>query len=132
MCPLQVYQDNVYSPDCRFHSFKKVLYQMGHEYSSNVELASFHSTSKGYMGEYVGRHSSLPLAGLLGPSACTLLSACCSLVVRPHGWKAAFTTCHWCKNQETGCISGKTNGRRAMRVQTLKGNAAMLKRSQTG
>lgn len=64
MFPLQVYQDNVYSPDCRFHSFKKVLYQMGHEYSSNVELASFHSTSKGYMGEYVCRFSSLPRAGL--------------------------------------------------------------------
>nr|XP_048290606.1 alanine aminotransferase 2 isoform X2 [Myodes glareolus] len=47
----EVYQDNVYSADCRFHSFKKVLYQMGHEYSSNVELASFYSTSKGYMGE---------------------------------------------------------------------------------
>uniref|UniRef100_A0A8C0NHH2 alanine transaminase n=1 Tax=Canis lupus familiaris TaxID=9615 RepID=A0A8C0NHH2_CANLF len=47
----EVYQDNVYSPDCRFHSFKKVLYEMGPEYSSNVELASFHSTSKGYMGE---------------------------------------------------------------------------------
>ncbi|GAB1293430.1 Alanine aminotransferase 2 [Apodemus speciosus] len=47
----EVYQDNVYSPDCRFHSFKKVLYQMGQEYSGNVELASFHSTSKGYMGE---------------------------------------------------------------------------------
>ncbi|XP_016003128.2 alanine aminotransferase 2 [Rousettus aegyptiacus] len=47
----EVYQDNVYSPDCRFHSFKKVLSEMGPEYSSNVELASFHSTSKGYMGE---------------------------------------------------------------------------------
>lgn len=46
-----MYQDNVYSPDCKFHSFKKVLYEMGPEYSSNVELASFHSTSKGYMGE---------------------------------------------------------------------------------
>nr|XP_014333591.1 PREDICTED: alanine aminotransferase 2 [Bos mutus] len=47
----EVYQDNVYSSDCKFHSFKKVLYEMGPEYSSNVELASFHSTSKGYMGE---------------------------------------------------------------------------------
>uniref|UniRef100_G1PU09 alanine transaminase n=1 Tax=Myotis lucifugus TaxID=59463 RepID=G1PU09_MYOLU len=47
----QVYQDNVYSADCRFHSFKKVLSEMGPEFSSNVELASFHSTSKGYMGE---------------------------------------------------------------------------------
>ncbi|KAI1904075.1 hypothetical protein AGOR_G00001940 [Albula goreensis] len=42
----EVYQDNVYSPDCRFHSFKKVLYEMGPEYFNSVELASFHSTSK--------------------------------------------------------------------------------------
>ncbi|CAK6436562.1 unnamed protein product [Pipistrellus nathusii] len=47
----EVYQDNVYSADCTFHSFKKVLWELGPEYSSNVELASFHSTSKGYMGE---------------------------------------------------------------------------------
>ncbi|XP_053557904.1 alanine aminotransferase 2 [Bombina bombina] len=47
----EVYQDNVYSESCQFHSFKKVLYEMGPEYSNNVELASFHSTSKGYMGE---------------------------------------------------------------------------------
>ncbi|XP_075045311.1 alanine aminotransferase 2 [Mixophyes fleayi] len=47
----EVYQDNVYSESCQFHSFKKVLYEMGPEYSSTVELASFHSTSKGYMGE---------------------------------------------------------------------------------
>ncbi|KAI2662498.1 Alanine aminotransferase 2 [Labeo rohita] len=46
-----VYQDNVYAPDCQFHSFKKVLYEMGPEYFNSVELASFHSTSKGYTGE---------------------------------------------------------------------------------
>lgn len=68
----QVYQDNVYSPDCKFHSFKKVLYEMGPEYSSNVELASFHSTSKGYMGEYVGPHL-LPTAS--GPAPYQIPSA---------------------------------------------------------
>ncbi|KAJ8276884.1 hypothetical protein GJAV_G00068980 [Gymnothorax javanicus] len=47
----EVYQDNVYAEDCKFHSFKKVLFEMGPEYSSTVELASFHSTSKCYMGE---------------------------------------------------------------------------------
>ncbi|XP_068457679.1 alanine aminotransferase 2 isoform X2 [Clinocottus analis] len=47
----EVYQDNVYAPDCQFHSFKKVLFEMGPEYSSSVELVSFHSTSKGYTGE---------------------------------------------------------------------------------
>uniref|UniRef100_A0A8C5QYD9 Alanine aminotransferase 2 n=1 Tax=Leptobrachium leishanense TaxID=445787 RepID=A0A8C5QYD9_9ANUR len=47
----EVYQDNVYSDSCKFHSFKKVLYEMGPEYFKHVELASFHSTSKGYTGE---------------------------------------------------------------------------------
>ncbi|XP_067108924.1 alanine aminotransferase 2-like isoform X1 [Osmerus mordax] len=47
----EVYQDNVYADGCQFHSFKKVLFEMGPEYSSAVELASFHSTSKCYMGE---------------------------------------------------------------------------------
>ncbi|NXK92282.1 ALAT2 aminotransferase, partial [Formicarius rufipectus] len=48
---LQVYQDNVYAPGCAFHSFKKVLMEMGPPYSESVELASFHSISKGFMGE---------------------------------------------------------------------------------
>ncbi|XP_035274357.1 alanine aminotransferase 2 [Anguilla anguilla] len=47
----EVYQDNIYSPDCQFHSFKKVLYELGPEYFNGVELVSFHSTSKGYTGE---------------------------------------------------------------------------------
>lgn len=51
--PFQVYQDNVYAKGCKFHSFKKVLFEMGPEYSSSLEMASFHSTSKCYMGEWV-------------------------------------------------------------------------------
>lgn len=47
----EVYQENIYSEGCEFHSFKKVLYEMGAEYFNTVELASFHSTSKGYTGE---------------------------------------------------------------------------------
>ncbi|KAG7278391.1 hypothetical protein CRUP_038554, partial [Coryphaenoides rupestris] len=47
----EVYQDNVYADGCQFHSFKKVLFEMGPEYSDSVELVSFHSTSKCYMGE---------------------------------------------------------------------------------
>lgn len=47
----EVYQTNVYKPrDRPFHSFKKVLRSMGEEYQ-NVELFSFHSTSKGMIGE---------------------------------------------------------------------------------
>ncbi|XP_007954251.1 alanine aminotransferase 1 [Orycteropus afer afer] len=47
----EVYQDNVYAEGSQFHSFKKVLTEMGPPYATQQELASFHSTSKGYMGE---------------------------------------------------------------------------------
>uniref|UniRef100_A0A7S1XGN3 Aminotransferase class I/classII large domain-containing protein n=1 Tax=Compsopogon caeruleus TaxID=31354 RepID=A0A7S1XGN3_9RHOD len=43
----EVYQENVYVENPSFVSFKKVVRNMG----SNVELASFHSTSKGIFGE---------------------------------------------------------------------------------
>uniref|UniRef100_A0ABI7VSH9 alanine transaminase n=1 Tax=Felis catus TaxID=9685 RepID=A0ABI7VSH9_FELCA len=47
----EVYQDNVYAEGSQFHSFKKVLTEMGPPYAAQQELASFHSVSKGYMGE---------------------------------------------------------------------------------
>ncbi|KAM3841020.1 alanine aminotransferase 1 isoform 1-T1 [Vipera latastei] len=47
----EVYQDNVYAEGSKFHSFKKVLFEMGPKYSESLELASFHSISKGFMGE---------------------------------------------------------------------------------
>lgn len=46
----EVYQDNVYAKGSKFYSFKKVLIEMGEPYSK-MELASFMSCSKGYMGE---------------------------------------------------------------------------------
>lgn len=46
----EVYQDNVYEKGSKFHSFKKVMMEMGTPYSE-MELCSFMSCSKGYMGE---------------------------------------------------------------------------------
>jgi len=46
----EVYQENVYDPKRQFHSFKKVISEMGPPYSG-MELISFHSASKGYVGE---------------------------------------------------------------------------------
>jgi len=46
----EVYQHNIYAKGSKFHSFKKVMTEMGGEYAK-MELASFLSTSKGYMGE---------------------------------------------------------------------------------
>ena len=48
----EVYQFNIYNPEATpWTSFKKVLHDMGPEYAGSVELASFMSASKGYMGE---------------------------------------------------------------------------------
>jgi len=47
----EVYQENVYVKESKpFNSFKKVLMEMGSKYDG-FELASFHSISKGFMGE---------------------------------------------------------------------------------
>eukprot|EP01128_Nolandella_sp_AFSM9_P001988 TRINITY_DN1238_c0_g1_i1.p1 TRINITY_DN1238_c0_g1~~TRINITY_DN1238_c0_g1_i1.p1 ORF type:complete len:501 (+),score=93.01 TRINITY_DN1238_c0_g1_i1:25-1503(+) len=46
----EVYQENVYAEGKQFVSFKKVLTDMGAEFAS-LELFSFHSVSKGFLGE---------------------------------------------------------------------------------
>ncbi|XP_061847355.1 LOW QUALITY PROTEIN: leucine-rich repeat-containing protein 14-like [Colius striatus] len=52
----EVYQDNVYAEGSAFHSFRKVLTEMGPPYLDSVELTSFHSISKGFTGESVTSH----------------------------------------------------------------------------
>ncbi|XP_072295486.1 alanine aminotransferase 2-like isoform X2 [Eucyclogobius newberryi] len=47
----EVYQDCVYGPGVEFLSYKKVLLEMGQEYSEHVELISFNSLSNGSLGE---------------------------------------------------------------------------------
>lgn len=47
----EVYQDNIYAEGCKFHSFRSVVESMGEPYSNTLTYVSFHSTSKGYMGE---------------------------------------------------------------------------------
>ena len=44
----EVYQENVYAKDCKFYSFAKVMHDMG---ENDVTLFSFHSVSKGFLGE---------------------------------------------------------------------------------
>ena len=47
----EVYQTNIYSEDKKFVSMRKVLYEMGEPYKSEVELMSMNSISKGLLGE---------------------------------------------------------------------------------
>uniref|UniRef100_A0A3Q4MPP7 alanine transaminase n=1 Tax=Neolamprologus brichardi TaxID=32507 RepID=A0A3Q4MPP7_NEOBR len=49
----EVYQDCVYGENCEFVSYKRTLSEMGPPFSGTVELASFHSVSKSFSGEYV-------------------------------------------------------------------------------
>lgn len=47
----EVYQDNIYQSEHPFVSFKKALMDMGAPVCNEVELVSFHTISKGYLGE---------------------------------------------------------------------------------
>lgn len=47
----EVYQENIYASDATFVSCKKVLMEMGAPYNQSVELISFHTISKGLIGE---------------------------------------------------------------------------------
>lgn len=47
----EVYQENIYSEKKKFLSFRKVLADMPADISKSVELISFHSCSKGFLGE---------------------------------------------------------------------------------
>jgi glutamate--glyoxylate aminotransferase len=48
----EVYQENIYDASAPFHSFKKVLYKdLPNRLRDKVELMSFHSISKGFVGE---------------------------------------------------------------------------------
>jgi alanine transaminase len=44
----EVYQENVYGEGLQFHSFAKVMHELGEK---EVTLFSFHSVSKGFLGE---------------------------------------------------------------------------------
>ncbi|CAJ1072390.1 Hypothetical predicted protein [Xyrichtys novacula] len=47
----EVYQNLIYGENSEFVSYKRVLGEMGHPLSDTVELASFHSASKGFTAE---------------------------------------------------------------------------------
>ena len=44
----EVYQENVYGKGCKFYSFAKVMHDLG---ENDISLFSFHSISKGLLGE---------------------------------------------------------------------------------
>ncbi|PIA50497.1 hypothetical protein AQUCO_01300910v1 [Aquilegia coerulea] len=58
----EVYQENVYVPEKKFHSFKKVARSMGYG-EEDIPLVSFQSVSKGYYGECGKRGGYMEVTG---------------------------------------------------------------------
>ncbi|EOA33336.1 hypothetical protein CARUB_v10020102mg [Capsella rubella] len=58
----EVYQENVYVPDKKFHSFKKIARSLGHG-EKDISLVSFQSVSKGYYGECGKRGGYMEVTG---------------------------------------------------------------------
>lgn len=59
----EVYQENIYTEEHPFVSFRKVAYDMG-ERGKSLQMISFHSISKGFWGECGRRGGYLQLQGL--------------------------------------------------------------------
>mmetsp|Transcript_19728 Transcript_19728/g.22758 ORF Transcript_19728/g.22758 Transcript_19728/m.22758 type:complete len:577 (+) Transcript_19728:197-1927(+) len=59
----EVYQENVYDDNMEFYSCKRAAYDLGLLESNEIELASFHSTSKGVYGECGRRGGYMELTG---------------------------------------------------------------------
>lgn len=61
----EVYQENIYDETAEFYSCKRAAYDLGYleEGNEHIELASFHSTSKGVFGECGRRGGYMELSG---------------------------------------------------------------------
>ncbi|KAM8850636.1 alanine aminotransferase 2 [Spinachia spinachia] len=73
----EVYQDLVHGEQREFVSYKRVLMEMGPPLSDTVELASFHSASKGFMGECGLRGGYMELVNL-DPAVMKYIHTMCS------------------------------------------------------
>ncbi|KAL6846187.1 hypothetical protein ACP4OV_023635 [Aristida adscensionis] len=58
----EVYQDNVYVENKKFHSFKKVARSLGYD-ETDISIVSFHSVSMGFYGESGRRGGYMEISG---------------------------------------------------------------------
>mmetsp|Transcript_27798 Transcript_27798/g.60801 ORF Transcript_27798/g.60801 Transcript_27798/m.60801 type:complete len:515 (-) Transcript_27798:349-1893(-) len=72
----EVYQENVYAEGKKFVSMKKAVRDLGDDYAG-VELASFHSTSKGLIGECGRRGGYMELCGFDPAVVAEIFKHCC-------------------------------------------------------
>ncbi|KAG2494152.1 hypothetical protein HYH03_007788 [Edaphochlamys debaryana] len=79
----EVYQENVYQDERPFVSAKKVLWEMGEPYRSQVELLSFHTVSKGTAGECGLRGGYVEMTNI-HPGAIEEVYKCASINLSPN------------------------------------------------
>lgn len=110
----EVYQANIYQDDKPFVSARKVMYDLGEPYASSVELASFHTVSKGILGEcglrggYVewlnlhpGGLAELYKTASINLCPNTVGQATVSLMVNPPPRDGAAGAAYWAQHDES-------------------------------
>lgn len=125
LCADEVYQENVYHANKSFESARKVLGEMPEPYKSTVELVTFHSTSKGFIGECGLRGGYMELHNML-PEVVEELYKISSVNLCPN-LPGQFATALMVDPPKPGDISHELFDReRSERVESLKRRARML------
>jgi len=84
----EVYQDNIYDhsehsePAVQFYSFNRAMYELGLE--NDLELISFHSASKGYLGECGRRGGYFHLGAAISNDIVAELNKLVSVILAPN------------------------------------------------
>jgi alanine transaminase len=81
----EVYQENIYDDSMKFNSFKKVACEMGGEFHpDNFEMFSFHSISKGFLGECGRRGGYMEVSNGVDPTIMEQLYKVASINLCPN------------------------------------------------
>jgi alanine transaminase len=79
----EVYQENLYLKGAKFTSFRRLMHEMGAPWSTSLELVSFHSVSKGFIGE-CGKRGGFFCLDNVHPAVCAELYKLASISLCPN------------------------------------------------
>jgi len=78
----EVYQDNIYNSSNPFISFNRIMYEL--QLENELELISFHSASKGYLGECGRRGGYVHIGQAIGDDVLSELNKLVSIILAPN------------------------------------------------
>lgn len=88
----EVYQDNVYVENKKFHSFKKVARSLGYD-EMDLSIVSFHSVSMGFCGESGRRGGYMEITGFGDDVKVQIYKVACHYLPQ-HSWPNPYQPCH--------------------------------------